>query len=203
MPRRPSSTHGLPDITPLLTPEQYRLITRSRRQPLIIQGRAGSGKTSVALFRIAWLAYPEAEPGEEPIDQSKVLIVMFNKALSTFAAHSLEPLGLEGVNLDTFHGWALTRIREAYAGTLDVDVAAKVEGRDAATRVKKHTVRRRPDEQHAAVPGGISGPLRPGGMAKEGEGESATACHHAARAATRGAPRFSGAFPVIHSRVAS
>lgn len=136
--KRPDSVEGLPDVTSLLTAEQYRLITQSRHRPLIIQGRAGSGKTSVALFRVAWLAYPGAEAGEPPIDPSKVLIVMFNKALSAFAAHSLAPLKLGGVHLSTFHAWALTRIREAYAGKIEVDPSHDGEGRTAAVRVKKH-----------------------------------------------------------------
>ena len=41
----------LGDLRSLLTPAQYRLISSSRGQALIVRGRAGSGKTSVALHR--------------------------------------------------------------------------------------------------------------------------------------------------------
>lgn len=112
------TAHGLPDVLALLTPEQYRLITASRQRPVILQGRAGSGKTTVALHRVAWLTHPDASSGEPPVDPAKVLIVMFNKALSTFVEKELAPLGLARVQLDTFHGWALGAVRRAYAGDL-------------------------------------------------------------------------------------
>lgn len=77
-PHLPTSEHGLPDVLALITPEQYRLITASRSQPLIVQGRAGSGKTTVALYRVAWLTYaPDEDATVVPVDPSKVLIVMF------------------------------------------------------------------------------------------------------------------------------
>lgn len=52
------ATEGLPDIRSLLTEDQYNLITASHAQPVIIQGQAGSGKTTVALYRASWLTYP-------------------------------------------------------------------------------------------------------------------------------------------------
>lgn len=111
---------GLGDILGLITKAQYRLITSSRNQPLIVQGRAGSGKTSVALYRVAWLTWPGDDASEAPIDPLRVLIVMFNKALSTFVRGTVEKLKLDGVQLDTFHGWALDAIRRAYRGQIDV-----------------------------------------------------------------------------------
>lgn len=110
---------GLPDVTALLSPEQYALITSSLDRPVIIQGRAGSGKTTVALYRLSWLAFPEKRAGAPLVDPSKVLVVMFNKALSTFVKRELEPLELDAVQLDTFHGWALAEIRRAYKGRIE------------------------------------------------------------------------------------
>lgn len=110
--------HGLPDVLALLTPEQYRFITHGRGTPLILQGCAGSGKTTVALHRVAWLTHPDASADEPPVDPKRVLVVMFNKALSTFVEQSLAPLGLQDVVLDTFHAWALKAIRRAYRGEI-------------------------------------------------------------------------------------
>src|SRR5438445_2231431 len=120
-PRVTTPQYGLPDVLALLTPEQYRLITASRGQPLIVQGRAGSGKTTVALYRVAWLTYtPDDDATIVPVDPSKVLIVMFNKALSTFVAQSLGQLKLEGVRLSTFHGWAKDAVRRPYRAQIIV-----------------------------------------------------------------------------------
>jgi DNA helicase IV len=127
---------GLVDIAALLTPEQYRLITASRRNPVIIQGRAGSGKTSVALYRVAWLTWSDPEASAPPVDPSRVLIVMFNKALSSFVRSLLAPLHLEGVQLDTFHAWALEAVRRAYAGDLE-PATDDLPGKEAAVALKK------------------------------------------------------------------
>ncbi len=127
---------GLDDILGLLTPEQYRLITASRTQPVIIQGRAGSGKTSVALYRVSWLTWADPDAAAPPVDPSRVLLVMFNKGLSRFVRATLQRLGLDGVTLDTFHGWALAAVQCAYQGDVRVSVA-KHPGRQRAVAIKK------------------------------------------------------------------
>ncbi len=50
----------LPDIAGLIDPEQFALITRPSSGFVVIRGTAGSGKTTVALHRIAYLAYEDA-----------------------------------------------------------------------------------------------------------------------------------------------
>jgi DNA helicase-2/ATP-dependent DNA helicase PcrA len=129
---------GLPNITALLSPQQYRLITSSRDKPLIIQGKAGSGKTSVALYRVAWLTWSDPAVDTAPVDPSRVLIVMFNKALSTFVETQLEPLNLGSAQLDTFHGWALGAVGRAYGGKIEplADDRA-LPGRKSAVTLKK------------------------------------------------------------------
>lgn len=132
--RRPES--GLPEVLALLTPEQYRLITTGQKNPLIVQGRAGSGKTSIALHRVAWLTYADQDSTDAPVDPAKVLIVMFNKALSMFVRSALKPLKLEAATLDTFHGWALAQVRRAYAGELRMETKLP-EGHEVALALKK------------------------------------------------------------------
>ena len=127
---------GLPEVLALLTPEQYRLITASRRNPLIVQGRAGSGKTSIALHRVAWLTYADEDSTEVPVDPAKVLIVMFNKALSLFVKSALAPLKLEAATLDTFHGWALGQVVRAYRGEIKIE-AKPPKGHEVASALKK------------------------------------------------------------------
>lgn len=131
----PSST-GLPDIRALLSPEQYRLITSSRRRPVVIQGRAGSGKTTVALYRVSWLTFPEGEAHQAPVDPSQVLIVMFNRALRSYVGDQLRPLGLAQARLDTFHAWALDELKRAYKGEVEIDTHER-EGAATARGLKK------------------------------------------------------------------
>lgn len=120
--RRATRVGGLPDIRALLTREQYELITTNRRRPLIIQGRAGSGKTTVALYRVYYLIQADERPGAPPpVSPESVLVVMFNRALRSFVDEAAEQLGLEGIRLDTFHGWALEAVRRAYDGALEPD----------------------------------------------------------------------------------
>ncbi len=127
----------LADLRAWLTPKQYRLIATSRKQPLIIQGRAGSGKTSVALHRVAWLAYPPEGTEHAAIDPARVLIIMYNRALRTFVESMLEPLGLAKARIDTFHGWVLADIRRAYEGQVEPDTTASPAG-NATDALKKN-----------------------------------------------------------------
>jgi DNA helicase IV len=134
--RGPTQAAGLPDVLALLTPVQYRLITASRHNPVIIQGRAGSGKTTVALYRVAWLTFADEQAAEPPVDPAKVLIVMFNKALSTFVRSGLAALKLDAATLDTFHGWALDEIRRSYRGVIEPDTTSRP-GAEIASVLKK------------------------------------------------------------------
>ena len=137
-PKPPSSLSGLPSLAAMLTPEQYALITRSRDRPVIIQGRAGSGKTSVALHRIAWLTYAsENKDAPPPIAKERILVVMFNKALSTFVGSSLKELGMEGVEIDTFAGWALRHIRDAYKSKIEPSAGGGFAGHEVAVAIKR------------------------------------------------------------------
>ena len=96
----------LPDIAGLIDPEQFALIARPSSGYVVIRGAAGSGKTTVALHRIAYLAY------EEPaFDSPASLFVVFSTALRDYVSHVLPALGVEGVAVRTFHEWAVEQRR--------------------------------------------------------------------------------------------
>ena len=90
----------LPEITSLIDPTQFDLITRPASGYLVIRGSAGSGKTTVALHRIAYLAF--ADPR---IDGPDTLVVVFSRALARYVAHVLPSLGLDGVRIATYREW--------------------------------------------------------------------------------------------------
>lgn len=99
----------LPDIAGLIDPEQFALITRPSSGFVVIRGTAGSGKTTVALHRIAYLAY------EDPaVDSDRTLVVVFSPALRDYVSHVLPSLGVAKVQVRTFHEWAAEHARRLF-----------------------------------------------------------------------------------------
>jgi DNA helicase-2/ATP-dependent DNA helicase PcrA len=90
----------LPEITSLIDPTQFDLITRPASGYLVIRGSAGSGKTTVALHRIAYLAYHDPR-----IDGPETLVVVFSRALARYVDHVLPSLGLDRVRIITYREW--------------------------------------------------------------------------------------------------
>ncbi len=122
----------LPEITSLIDPKQFNLITAPETGILAIQGTAGSGKTTVALHRVAWLHHQD--PARFPAE--KMVVLVFNKALATYISKLLPSLGVEGVEIDFYENWA-HQIRCKIFGNL-LPKALSSETPAAAIRVKKH-----------------------------------------------------------------
>jgi DNA helicase-2/ATP-dependent DNA helicase PcrA len=99
--RRQRADKRLPDIAGLIDPEQFELITRPSTGFLVIRGTAGSGKTTVALHRIAYLAYQDPQ-----IDSPSTLFLVFSRALRDYVSRVLPALGIGQVRPATFPGWA-------------------------------------------------------------------------------------------------
>jgi DNA helicase-2/ATP-dependent DNA helicase PcrA len=99
----------LPDIAGLIDPEQFDLITRPSSGLVVIRGTAGSGKTTVALHRIAYLAYDDPA-----IDGDQTLVVVFSRALRDYVGHVLPALGVHHVRVCTFHEWASEQRRRHF-----------------------------------------------------------------------------------------
>ena len=88
----------LPAIAALLDKAQFELITKPGAGLVAIQGSAGSGKTTVGLHRVAYLAFTEPQR----FRPDKMLVVVPHDALRHYVARVLPSLGLEGVTITTF-----------------------------------------------------------------------------------------------------
>lgn len=102
----------LPDIAALIDPHQFELISRTDSGPVVIRGGAGSGKTTVALHRIAWLAY--ANP--QRFAAHRMLVVVWGKALRDYTSKVLPNLGVNGVAVVTWTDWSRKLVERHFPG---------------------------------------------------------------------------------------
>jgi DNA helicase-2/ATP-dependent DNA helicase PcrA len=100
--RTKASDGQLPEILALITAEQFRSITVDADTAVLIQGIAGSGKTTVALHRLAWLLHSD-NSALEPRDCG---FIVLSPALRAYVENSLPSVGISGINVRTYHEWA-------------------------------------------------------------------------------------------------
>lgn len=106
-------------ILSLLTPGQFQLISSDTLKPVIIQGSAGTGKTTVALHRLAWLLFSE----NSPVRQDNCLVLMFNKTLAEYVKNVLPSMGIHNVKIATFYDWARDVIRTNLGHNIRIEYA--------------------------------------------------------------------------------
>ncbi|GGG06285.1 HelD family protein [Paenibacillus abyssi] len=93
----------LRDIVSTIQAEQDRIIRAPRQMALIIQGAAGSGKTTVALHRLAYLLYQY----QGQIRAERMIIFAPNAMFLDYISGVLPELGVGNVRQTTFIDWAL------------------------------------------------------------------------------------------------
>src|SRR6195952_3073286 len=126
--RRPDKFR--PEIAAMIDPRQFELITRPSSGLVVIQGGAGSGKTTIGLHRLAYLAYNEPKR----FRRDKMLVVVFNKALARYISKVLPALGVEGVPVVIYEEW-VTKLRRDHFPILPKEVADETPL--AVSRMKK------------------------------------------------------------------
>jgi DNA helicase-2/ATP-dependent DNA helicase PcrA len=97
-----SDNKQLPEIAALIDRAQFALISEPSSGLVVVQGGAGSGKTTVALHRIAYLIFNDPHH----FRPSKCLFVVPSEALARYVAGVLPALGVHGVPVVTFRSWA-------------------------------------------------------------------------------------------------
>ena len=91
-----------PDVSALLDKVQYEIVHAYGRDPLLVLGSAGSGKTTVALHRLAALHHDSPEG----FGARRLQVVVPEPGLARLSRRLLSPLGLGGVDVATFTAWA-------------------------------------------------------------------------------------------------
>lgn len=153
----------LPEIAALIDKEQFDLITRPQSGLVVVQGGAGSGKTTVALHRIAYLVFAD----RQRFKPSRILFVVPSDALVRYVAAVLPALGVAGVTVTTYRSWAKNLRKRLLPDSPNKSTGGAP---DAVVRLKKHprlgkllvevvaertaAVEAELDEALAAVPGG-------------------------------------------------
>jgi len=149
-----SESKHLREITPLIDARQFELITQPDSGLVVIQGGAGSGKTTIGLHRLAYLAFHDPKR----FRPDRMLVVVFNEALVRYIAQVLPSLGLNGVSIRTYQDWA-ARLRATALPDLPRIYSDETPG--AVTRLKKHPAMLKiVDERLEEMAGRSAGRLR-------------------------------------------
>lgn len=105
-----NAENRLKDIVSTIQVEQNRIIRAPLEMPLIIQGVAGSGKTTIALHRIAYLIYNY----RQSFTPENFMIIAPNRLFLNYISEVLPELGVERVKQTTYIDWALELIAEKF-----------------------------------------------------------------------------------------
>ncbi|MBP3631193.1 MAG: AAA family ATPase [Clostridia bacterium] len=96
------------NIVATIQKEQNKIIRKQDIDILAVQGPAGSGKTSVALHRIAYLLYAD----KENLNKTNMLILSPNEAFSDYISDVLPQMGEDNVYQTTFYDYVQAYTRE-------------------------------------------------------------------------------------------
>ena len=138
----PRADKHLQEITALIDKEQFNLITQPDSGIVLIQGGAGSGKTTIGVHRLAYLAYQD----KHRFSGDKMLVVVGSPALRAYIGEMLPSLGLDNLPVETYGEWAEETRKKQYPW-LEVEVEDSTPS--VVTRLKTHSVLLRLIEERA------------------------------------------------------
>lgn len=98
-----NAENRLKDIVSTIQVEQNKIIRADMWHPLIVQGAAGSGKTTIALHRIAYLIYTY----EKSFKPENFMIIAPNRFFLSYISEVLPELGVEKVKQTTFEDFSM------------------------------------------------------------------------------------------------
>ncbi len=97
-------------IVATIQKEQNKIIRNERSRLLIVQGAAGSGKTSAALQRVAYLLYRY----RETLKAEQIVLFSPNPLFNSYVATVLPELGEENMQQTTFQEYLEHRLGKAF-----------------------------------------------------------------------------------------
>jgi DNA helicase IV len=95
----------LPEIVAQMEKAQDAVIRAAHRGPLVISGPAGSGKTTLALHRVAYLT--QAPDTASMYSPESIIVFVQDSGTKEYFSHLLPGLGIHNVNITTFPEWAM------------------------------------------------------------------------------------------------
>ena len=110
------------DIVATIQRDQNKIIRNDTSHVLIIQGVAGSGKTSIALHRVAFLLYKY----KDTITSKDILIISPNKVFADYISNVLPELGEEKIMETGMEELALVLLEKRYRFENFFEQVAKV-----------------------------------------------------------------------------
>ena len=105
----------LKNIIRTIQKEQNAIIRNTSDRIMVIQGAAGSGKTSIALHRIAYLLYHD----RKNLKSSSVMVLSPNGVFSDYISHILPELGEENIREMSFDLFAYKRLKNTVSDCED------------------------------------------------------------------------------------
>jgi DNA helicase-2/ATP-dependent DNA helicase PcrA len=105
-----SADNRLKEIVSTIQVEQNRIIRADIWKPMIVQGAAGSGKTTIALHRIAYLLYTHAKT----LKPESFMIIAPNRLFLNYISEVLPELGVELVSQTTFESFAMNLLGKKF-----------------------------------------------------------------------------------------
>lgn len=133
---RPQGQHASPDVWPpdvsgLLDDKQRAVLAKEDRRPLLILGGAGSGKTTVAVHRVA--ALHQRDP--KRYEPGRMLVVVAEPGLARLIGMMLGRMGLGAVPVHAFDEWAGLQAAQLFA---DLPRVVRDDAPAAVIRFKRH-----------------------------------------------------------------
>ncbi|MGE6376285.1 HelD family protein [Peribacillus muralis] len=125
-----SSSNRLTDIITTIQEEQNKIIRADLNKPIIVQGAAGSGKTTIALHRISYFIYHY----KDKFDPRQLMILAPNRVFIDYISEALPELGVEKVRQFTFADYVQVAIGKQVKLAADDKLTRLLEKDDEETK---------------------------------------------------------------------